>query len=142
MAENYRFLRSISGGNEPPATIELPVATTQSLYVGNLVVLSSSQLVIGAASVAAPCAIMAEDSVLATAGALVRVYPILPGQVWRATADGDATTHVLAAGVYDINNDAGQTVDVGDNSNGAILILRLRDSTTDIEIMFTKGVFF
>lgn len=140
MAESFKFLKMIDGSQGTPAWIELPVATTQTLTVGELVILSSNQVATASASVAAPLGVMAEDSSGATAGTLVKLYPILPGQVWRATADAAATAAVLGNGTYDINSDG--TVDVGDASNGAILILRTRDSSTDIEVTFTKGVFF
>lgn len=142
MAENYTFLRMINGTQGHPGVISVPVAATQTITVGNLLVLSSNKVALGSASVAAPFAIAAEDSASAAAGTLIRVYPILPGQVWRATADASATSSILAGGTFDINNDAGQTVDIGDTSGGAIFILATRDSSTDVEILFTKGVFF
>ena len=80
---------------------------------------------------------MAESVTTPAANTMVRVQVAAPGQVWRATAGADASLHVLAAKTYDINAGA-QTVDVGDNTNGCILILRLGDSTTDVYIMFTE----
>lgn len=141
MAEKFKFLSKFDGTQGVPAVREFPVAATQTLVVGDLVILSSGKVTIAGDSAAAPLGVMAQDSDGASAGTMVKVYPILPGQVWRATADADATNHVLATSVYDINATT-QTVDVGDNANGAIIILALRDSTTDIEISFTKGALF
>lgn len=133
---NFDFAYSlIDGGNTPPATIMAPVATTQTLVVGDLVVLSSGQVAKASASITSVFGVMAEASTTQTAGTLVKVYPIMPGQVWRATADAAATSHVLAAFAYDINSN--QTVDVGDNSGGCIVILKLGDATTDVYVMFT-----
>lgn len=137
---NFEFLRSLRGDNMPPAIQKFPVAGSQTLVPGDLVVLSSGQIAKASASVAAPFGVMAQTSTTATAATLVEVYPILSGQVWRAVADAAATSVVLGAGTIDINSD--QTVDIGDTSNGSIAVLATRSSTTDIEITFTKGYFF
>lgn len=132
----FEFAYSLYGNNVTPAVHKFPVATTQTVVVGDLVYLSSGQVTKAGNSTTSVLGVMAEDSDGATAGTLVKVYPILPGQVWRATADADATSHVLAAQAYDINATT-QTVDVGDNSGGCITILKLGDSTTEVYVMFT-----
>lgn len=123
--------------NTTPAVHEFPVAATQTLLAGDLVYLSSGKVTIAGASQTSVLGVMAQDSDGAAAGTMVRVHVIAPGQVWKATADADATSHVLAAKTYDINATT-QTVDVGDAANGCILILRLGSSTTDVYIMFTE----
>lgn len=120
-----------------PAIEEFPVATTQTLLAGDLVYLSSGQVTIAGDAQTTVLGVMAQDSTLATAGVMVRVYVITAHQVWKATADADATSHVLAAKKYDINATT-QTVDVGDNSAGCIIILKLGASTTEVYIMFTE----
>lgn len=140
MAEGFDFAYMLNGSQGVPAIHPFPVAASQTLVVGDLVVLSSSQIVKASASVVAALGVMAQVSTSAAANTMLKVYPILPGQVWRATADADATSHVLAAAVYDINSD--MTVDVGDNTNGSIMIIKLGASTTAVYVTFTKGALF
>lgn len=133
---NFEFAYSLAGGNEPPAVAKFPVATTQTLVVGDLVSLSSGQVTKDTASIADVLGIMAQDSDGADAGTMVEVYVINPWQVWKATADAAATAAVLAGGKYDIN--AAQTVDIGDSTNGCILIHKVGDSTTEVYVSFTE----
>lgn len=140
MAGHFEFAYNLDGSNEPPAVQEAPVATTQTLVVGDLVVLSSSQIAKASASVALPFGVMAENSTLATAGTMVKFYVLHPLQVWRAVADAAATSYILAAKVHDINSD--QTVDVGDASAGSIFIWKTGDSTTDAYISFSVAAYY
>lgn len=137
MAGKFEFAYNLDGTNNPPAIHEFPVAATQTLVAGDLVYLSSGQVTVAGASTSTVLGVMAEASSSADAGTMVKVHVAMPGQVWKATADADASSHVLAAKTYDINATT-QTVDVGDASNGCILILRTVDSTTDVRVMFTE----
>ena len=133
----FEYVRNLGNGGQAPAIEEFPVATTQTLVVGDLVYLSSGQVTICGNSTTTVLGLMAEDSASADAGTLVKVQVAQPGYLYKATADADATDHVLAAKVYDINATT-QTVDVGDNTGGCIIIKELGDSTTDVRIMFTE----
>lgn len=123
--------------NVGPAIHEFPIAAAQTLLAGDLVYLSGGQVTKAGASQTTVLGVMAESVTTPAANTMVRVQVAAPGQVWRATADADASAHVLAAKTYDINANT-QTVDVGDAENGCIIILRLGDSTTDVYIMFTE----
>lgn len=125
-----------SDRNTGPAILPLPVAASQTLAVGDLVCLSSGKVTKAGASTASVAGVMAQASDGATAGTLVRVAIIQPGQVWRATANADATSHVLAAKTYDINADT-QTVDVADAAAGCLQILMLGESNTEVYVLFT-----
>ena len=145
MAENYKFLRRIDGSQGVPGVISLPVAAAQTVLVGQLLIMSSQQLILATASVAAPVCVAAEASAAQAAGTPIRVYPILPGQIWQAVASASPATALLGAGLYDIVNSTAQTVDVADAANGSILILATRSGVatdTNIEITFTKGYFW
>ena len=133
----FRWEKDLFGHRAAPIVQKFPVATTQTLVKGDLVYLSSGQVTICGNSTTSVLGLMAENSTTQDAGTLVEVQVAAPGYVYRATADADATSHVLAAKVYDINATT-QTVDVGDNSGGCIIILELADSTTDVRIMFTE----
>lgn len=134
---NFVFKKSLVGGNEVPVVKKFPVAASQTLVVGDLVVLSSGQVAKAGASTATVLGVMAQDSDGATAATLVDVYVCQPGQLWAATADADASSAVLAGKAYDINAST-QTVDVGDSTNGCIQIVETVDSNTDVRIVFTS----
>jgi hypothetical protein len=123
-------------GQRTPVIKKFPVAASQTLVAGDLVKLSSGQVAICEDSATTVLGIMAEDSDGASANTLVAVQLAAPGFVYRATADADASGDVLDAKKYDINT-AGQTVDVGDDAGGCIVILETVDSNTDVRIMFT-----
>lgn len=132
----FEFAYNLNGANHTPIVQPFPVASTQTLLVGDLVYLSSGKVTKAGNTTASVLGVMAQDSDGAAEGTMVNVHPIMPGQVFRATADADATSHVLAAQAYDINAST-QTVDVGDNSGGCIIILKLGDSVTDVYVAFT-----
>lgn len=137
MAGKFEFAYTLDGHNIPPAIITAPVAASQTLVNGDLVVISSGQIAKASASVAAPFGVMAQDSSSAAAGTLVRVFPIVPHtQVWKAKASAAATSAVLGAIVYDIT--AAQLVDIADAVNGSISIIALGRTTTDVDIVFSK----
>lgn len=139
MAAAFKFVRNLDGSNNPPAIAQMPVATTQTLEIGDPVELSSGQLIIGTDGFAICAGIMAQDATTLTAGTLVDVYVTTPSQVWRGTATADATSHVLAARTYDLNSS--QVVNVSDTTGGCIQILELVSggATTDIHVQFTAN---
>src|SRR3954466_6549352 len=102
MPGKFEYAYNLTGDNADPAIIPCPVAAAQTLAVGDLVVITSNQIVKASASVAAPFGVMAQAAVTLAANTLVRVYPIVPGQVWHATASASAAAAVLGAGLYDI----------------------------------------
>jgi hypothetical protein len=135
---NFDFAYSLAGGDDVPALHDFPVAASQTLKVGDLVELSSGQVIKSTGSTALPLGVMAQDSAGATAGTLVRVSPILPGQVWRAVASAAATSAVLGARRYDIT--AAQRVDVADSANGSMLIVKTGKTSSDVYVTFTRCV--
>ena len=133
---NFDFAYNLDGSNSTPVKKKFPVAATQTLLVGDLVELSSGKIAKCGDATPRVFGVMAEDSSSAAAGTLVQVYVAQPGQVWRAIADADATTHVLAGRAYDINVTT-QTVDVGDAAAGCIQIVELGSANTDVYVAFT-----
>jgi len=134
---NFVFAFDLSGGNYAPAVYELPVADSQTLVVGDAVVLSSGKLAKASTTFGSCVGVMAEAITTGSSagGPLAKVYIVTPGQVWIATASADATTHVLAAATYDLNSS--QVVNVADTTGGSIQILKLGTSTTQVYIQFT-----
>ncbi|MDX2163042.1 MAG: hypothetical protein SF162_17125 [bacterium] len=133
---SFEYAYTLSGADGLPAVHDFPVAATQTLKTGDLVELSSGQVIKSTGNAAAPLGVMAQDSASAAAGTRVRVYPILPGQVWRAFASGSPTSAILGARRYDITN-AG-LVDLADSTSGAILIVKAGRAGNEVYITFTR----
>jgi len=133
---NFEYAYTLTGSDGVPAVHDFPVAASQTLKVGDLVELSSGQVIKSTGSAAAPLGVMAQDSTSAAAGTLVRVYPIVPGQVWRAGASAAASSAVLGSRKYDITS--AQKIDIADSTNGSILIVKLGKTTSDVYITFTR----
>jgi predicted RecA/RadA family phage recombinase len=136
----FEFAQSYSGENSVPAIAEFPVATTQTLKVGDPVMLGSGKVTAGAAGTfGRALGVMAQDATSLTAGTLVKVYVAKTDQVWKATASANATSHVLAARSYDLTT--GGVVDVADTTGGCIQIVRLGASTTEVYVAFAATEF-
>lgn len=136
MAKNFEYAYDLRGGNQVPVIKPFPVAATQTLEDGDLVVLAGGKITKAAASVAAPFGVCAHSSANAAVDTPVKVAVIQPGQVWRAVADADASSVVLGAKTIDINAD--QTVDVGDTANGSIFVVELGEENTDVFVTFSR----
>ncbi len=136
MAGNFEFAYNLNGANTVPVVQPHPVAGSETLVIGDLVDLTSTEITKAGASTATVFGVMMEISTTQTAGTLVQVARIQRGQVWRATADADATGAVLGAQLYDINVTT-QEVDIGDSANGCIFIEKLGDANTDVYVSFS-----
>lgn len=133
---NFQYRKNMNGSNATPATMVVPIGDSQTLVVGDAVVLSSGKAVKAGNGTGRVLGIMAEDvttGVSSTSTAKIEV--VTPSQVWEATASADATTYVLGGRAFDLN--AAQAVNVADTTGGCIQILELNDSTTNIFVQFT-----
>jgi hypothetical protein len=133
---NFDFVKNLSGANVAPTIMQLPVADSQTLKMGDAVVLSSNKIQKASTSFGECIGIMAEDITTGSSagGPLADVWIVTPSQLWRATASADATSHVLGVATYDLNSS--QVVNVADTTGGCIQIVALNDSPTDILIRF------
>lgn len=93
--------------------MEFPVATTQTLAAGDPVILSGGQIAVAVQNSSAElCGVMAQDSVLATAGTMVKVYwrpeQLFYGRAASASAEtiGAAVDLSGTTGTFEINNAA------------------------------------
>ena len=137
MTINFDYAYDLRGGNEVPVAKDFPVADSQTLSVGDAVIISSGKVTIAAGAFGRAFGVMAEaiTTGAAAGGPLARVYVSQPGYVWRATATAAATSHVLAGRTYDLNSS--QLVDVADTTGGCIQIVELGATTTAIYVVFT-----
>lgn len=137
MAENFKFLYNLDGSNQPPSVVKIPVAATQTLVVGDALVLSSGKAAKGGATFGRCLGVAAQDSTTQAAGTLIDVYVTNPSQVWRAVASASATSAVLGSRAYDLTS--AQLVDPADTTGGSLQILKTDSSATDIHILFTAN---
>ncbi|MFN8530188.1 MAG: hypothetical protein U0670_16435 [Anaerolineae bacterium] len=136
---SFEYAYTLTSADGVPAVHDFPVAASQTLKAGDLVELSSGQVIKSTGSTANPLGVMAQTISGAAAGTLIRVYPILPGQVWRATASASASSVVLGSRKYDITS--AQLVDVADSTNGSILIVKLGHGVNEVYVTFTRSAF-
>lgn len=119
---NFEFAYSMAGGNFPPVIMKLPVAASQTLVVGDVVIMSSGRVTKGGAAIGEVVGVMAQASASQAVGTLVEVEIALPWQVWRATATADATS-VVRDGIETYDLTAAQLVDVADTTGGSLQII-------------------
>lgn len=134
---NFDYAYTLAGADGVPAVHDFPVAANQTLKVGDLVELSGGQVIKSTASAALPLGVMAQESTNAAAGTLVRVAPIVPGQVYRAVSSAGAGSAVLGSRRYDITT--AQRVDLADSTNGSILIVKLGRAANEVYVTFTRS---
>jgi hypothetical protein len=137
----WEFAYNLDGSNQPPSVMGLPIITGQTLKAGTPMILSSGQITPASAGTAGRVVgVLAEDITTPVAGTLVDCYITTPSQVWRATASGDATSHVLAAHTYDLTTSS--VINVSDTTGGCVTIVALQPgSTTAVYASFTTTLF-
>jgi len=136
LARNFEFAYSLAGGNFPPVIRKLPVAASQTLVVGDALIMSSGQVTKGGAAIGEVVGIAAQDSASAAAGTLIEVEIVMPHQVWRATATADATS-VVRNGTETYDLTSAQLVDVADTTGGSLQIIDIDPVTnTAIYVQF------
>ena len=122
MARNFEFAYSLAGGNFPPVVLKLPVAASQTLVIGDAVIMSSGRVTKGGAAIGEVVGVMAQDSASQAVGTLVDVEIVMPHQVWRAVASANATS-VVRDGIETYDLTAAQLVDPADTTGGSLQII-------------------
>lgn len=136
MAGKAEFAYSIIANNDVPVVMKFPVAASQTLVTGDVVILSSGQVTKAGNGTGRILGVMAQDSSSAAANTLVSVYVSRPGLVWKMTASADATSHVLTSTrTYDLTS--AQLVNVADTTGGSLWPVALGSSTTIVYVIFT-----
>jgi hypothetical protein len=136
---NAVFAYSMLGAGIIPVVHKFPVATTQTLVEGDVVVLSSGQVAKASTTFGRCLGVMAQASASAAADTLVDVWVAAPSQVWIMTADADATTYILDSRAYDLTS--AQLVATGDTSGGSISIIKIGSAVTQVYVAFTACEF-
>jgi hypothetical protein len=117
-------------GFAPPTAITGNASSNLETKVGTALIITSGALDEATASVVLFAGFAAEaTSAAATAGDPIKFYPYRPGDVWKGTADADATSLINFGGkTLDFNTDG--SLDVGDTSGGCLSVWKLGDANT------------
>jgi hypothetical protein len=123
--------------NKPPRIEQLPVAASQDISKGDVLVLSSGNVALAGDGTGEVVGVAAEDSSNAAAGTLVEVYIAQPSQVWEVAASADASSAVRdGTATYDLN--ASQQVNVADTTGGSLQIVGVDDGDNTVaHVQFT-----
>ena len=122
MAEKWKYVYSLDGGNTPPPIKDLPLAGSQTIVKGDLLDGASGFLALAADATPNIIGIAMEAATSSTEGDLLKVAVLSDTHVIRGTADADATAIRFGATTYDINVTT-QTLDVGDSSAGCLQVV-------------------
>lgn len=135
---NFEFVKTMAGGNEPPITVKLPVAATQTIVKGDALIWSSGKLAKGSTGFDQCVGIAAQDSASAAAGTLIEVEIVLPHHVYRAVASAAATA-IVRDGTRSYDLTSAQLVNIADTTGGSIQAIDIDpDDATIIYVQFTS----
>lgn len=132
---NFDFAYSLEGGNYPPIAKTFAIGANQTIKQGDALVLASGKLVKATNTMSRIFGVAAQDVITGANGGDARVYVAQHGQVWRASASANATTHVLATRTYAINDN--QQVNVAASTGGCVTIVELGETNVDVYVTFS-----
>ena len=140
MAMNAIFRKDYAW-NRPPRIEKLPVAASQAIERGDVLVLSSGQLAVAGDGTGEVVGVAAQDSASQDAGTLIEVYVVTPTQVWEMVASADASSIVRdGTSTYDLTS--AQLVNVADTTGGSLQVVDIdADDNTLIHVQFTVTYF-
>jgi hypothetical protein len=119
--------------------MKFPVASSQTLVEGDVVVLTSGQVAKASTTFGRCLGVMAQTSTTQAADTMVEVWVATPTQIWEMTASADASTYILDSRTYDLNSS--QVVNVADTSGGCIQIWKTGSTVTKVYVSFTACEF-
>jgi hypothetical protein len=121
-------------GFAPPTPITAPASSNLETKVGTALIITSGALDEATASVVLFAGIAAEaTSAAATAGDPIKFYPYRPGDVYKGTADADASSLIGFSGkTGDFNSDG--SLDVADTSAGCLSVWKIGDTNTEVYV--------
>lgn len=119
-------------GMEPPTAMTGNASANLETKVGTALIWTSGALDEATASVVTFAGFAAEaTSAALSAGDPIKFYPYRPGDVWKGTADADASGLIGFNGLLgDFNSDG--SLDVADASNGCLGVWKIGDANTTV----------
>jgi len=127
----WEYVTNLYGMN-PPTAITGTASASLETKVGTALIMTSGALDEATASVVLFAGFAAQaTSAAASAGDPIKFYPIRPGDVWKGTADADASSLINFSGkTIDFNTDG--SLDVGDTTNGCLSVWKIGSSNTEV----------
>ena len=119
-------------GFAPPTPMTGTASANLETKVGTALIITSGALDEATASVVLFAGFAAEaTSAAASAGDPIKFYPYRPGDVWKGTADADASSLINFNGkVGDFNSDG--SLDVADATNGCLSVWKIGSANTEV----------
>lgn len=127
----WEYVTNLYGLN-PPTPITGTASASLETKVGTALIMTSGALDEATASVVLFAGFAAQaTSAAASAGDPIKFYPYRPGDVWKGTADADASSLINFSGkTVDFNSDG--SLDVGDTSNGCLSVWKIGSANTEV----------
>lgn len=127
----WEYVTNLYGLN-PPTAITGTASANLETKVGTALIMTSGALDEATASVVLFAGFAAQaTSAAASAGDPIKFYPYRPGDVWKGTADADASSLINFNGkTGDFNTDG--TLDVADTTNGCLSVWKIGSANTEV----------
>ena len=119
-------------GLQPPTAITGTASASLETKVGTALIITSGALDEATATVVLFAGFAAEaTSAAASSGDPIKFYPYRPGDVWKGTADADASSLINFSGkLGDFNTDG--SLDVADTSAGCLSVWKIGSANTEV----------
>ena len=134
----WEYVTNLYGLN-PPTPITGTASANLETKVGTALIMTSGALDEATASVVLFAGFAAQaTSAAASAGDPIKFYPYRPGDVWKGTADADASSLINFNGkLGDFNTDG--TLDVADTTNGCLSVWKIGSANTEVYIVVNSA---
>lgn len=134
----WEYVTNLYGLN-PPTPITGTASANLETKVGTALIMTSGALDEATASVVLFAGFAAQaTSAAASAGDPIKFYPYRPGDVWKGTADADASGLINFNGkLGDFNTDG--TLDVADTTNGCLSVWKIGSANTEVYVVVNSA---
>ena len=134
----WEYVTNLYGLN-PPTPITGTASASLETKVGTALIMTSGALDEATASVVLFAGFAAQaTSAAASAGDPIKFYPYRPGDVWKGTADADASSLINFNGkLGDFNTDG--TLDVADTTNGCLSVWKIGSANTEVYVVVNSA---
>ena len=134
----WEYVTNLYGLN-PPTPITGTASASLETKVGTALIMTSGALDEATASVVLFAGFAAQaTSAAASAGDPIKFYPYRPGDVWKGTADADASSLINFSGkTVDFNTDG--SLDVADTSNGCLSVWKIGSANTEVYVVVNSA---
>lgn len=134
----WEYVTNLYGLN-PPTPITGTASANLETKVGTALIWTSGALDEATASVVLFAGFAAQaTSAAASAGDAIKFYPYRPGDVYKGTADADASSLINFSGkTGDFNSDG--SLDVADSTNGCLSVWKIGSANTEVYVVVNSA---